>query len=189
MKVVFFDEWERPEERLKGTTAILRRLASIAGRAKAAYERWNQHEIEYGRHGHPDRAGNQDGAILMQGEQYVDIFFRCNACPSGNNDQSEKGQISLQDRALQERQQHHNDAKGAGRHQHGPSDGFQPQFAGEVMETRHVRTGRAADQGRCLRLDDHGDDHSVHDIGNRPEEDVDTRQFEAECQRDQIAVE
>ncbi len=36
MKVVFFDEWERPEERLKGTTAILRRVASIAERAKAA---------------------------------------------------------------------------------------------------------------------------------------------------------
>ena len=36
MKVVFFDEWENPEERLKGTTGILRRLASIAGRAKAA---------------------------------------------------------------------------------------------------------------------------------------------------------
>jgi len=36
MKVVFFDDWESPEERLKGTTEILRRLASIAGRAKAA---------------------------------------------------------------------------------------------------------------------------------------------------------
>ena len=36
MKVVFFDEWEMPEERLKGTTEILRRLASIAERAKAA---------------------------------------------------------------------------------------------------------------------------------------------------------
>jgi transcription-repair coupling factor (superfamily II helicase) len=36
MKVVFFDDWERPEERLKGATDILRRLASIAGRAKAA---------------------------------------------------------------------------------------------------------------------------------------------------------
>src|SRR6187455_1631433 len=36
MKVVFFDDWESPEERLKGTTDILRRLASIAGRAKAA---------------------------------------------------------------------------------------------------------------------------------------------------------
>jgi transcription-repair coupling factor (superfamily II helicase) len=36
MKVVFFDEWERPEQRLKGTAAILRRLAAIAERAKAA---------------------------------------------------------------------------------------------------------------------------------------------------------
>ncbi len=36
MKVVFFDDWEQPEERLKGTTGILRRFANIAGRAKAA---------------------------------------------------------------------------------------------------------------------------------------------------------
>jgi transcription-repair coupling factor (superfamily II helicase) len=36
MKVVFFDDWEQPEERLKGTTAILRRFAAIAERAKAA---------------------------------------------------------------------------------------------------------------------------------------------------------
>jgi transcription-repair coupling factor (superfamily II helicase) len=36
MKVVFFDEWETPVRRLKGTTAILRTLAKIAGRAKAA---------------------------------------------------------------------------------------------------------------------------------------------------------
>jgi transcription-repair coupling factor (superfamily II helicase) len=36
MKVVFFDEWETPVERLKGTTAILRTLAKIAERAKAA---------------------------------------------------------------------------------------------------------------------------------------------------------
>jgi transcription-repair coupling factor (superfamily II helicase) len=36
MKVVFFDDWESPVERLKGTTEILRRLASIADRAKAA---------------------------------------------------------------------------------------------------------------------------------------------------------
>ncbi len=35
-QLVFFDDWERPEERLKGTAAILRRLASIAGQAKAA---------------------------------------------------------------------------------------------------------------------------------------------------------
>jgi transcription-repair coupling factor (superfamily II helicase) len=35
-QLVFFDDWERPEERLKGTAAILRRLASIAERAKAA---------------------------------------------------------------------------------------------------------------------------------------------------------
>ena len=36
MKVVFFDEWERPEERLKATAEILRRLAALAERAKAA---------------------------------------------------------------------------------------------------------------------------------------------------------
>jgi transcription-repair coupling factor (superfamily II helicase) len=36
MKVVFFDDWEKPEERLKGTTDILRRLVAIAERAKAA---------------------------------------------------------------------------------------------------------------------------------------------------------
>ena len=36
MKVVFFDDWERPEERLKGTTAILRDLARLAQPAKAA---------------------------------------------------------------------------------------------------------------------------------------------------------
>ena len=36
MKVVLFDDWETPEERLKGTTAILRRLVKIAERAKAA---------------------------------------------------------------------------------------------------------------------------------------------------------
>jgi len=36
MKVVFFDEWETPKERLKGATAILRALVSIAERAKAA---------------------------------------------------------------------------------------------------------------------------------------------------------
>jgi transcription-repair coupling factor (superfamily II helicase) len=36
MKVVFFDEWETPVRRMKGTTAILRTLAKIAERAKAA---------------------------------------------------------------------------------------------------------------------------------------------------------
>ena len=36
MKVVFFDDWEQPEERLKGTTAILRSLVRIAEQAKAA---------------------------------------------------------------------------------------------------------------------------------------------------------
>jgi transcription-repair coupling factor (superfamily II helicase) len=35
-QLVFFDDWERSEERLKGTTAILRKLASIAEQAKAA---------------------------------------------------------------------------------------------------------------------------------------------------------
>jgi transcription-repair coupling factor (superfamily II helicase) len=36
MKVVLFDDWEEPEDRLKGATAVLRRLVSIAERAKAA---------------------------------------------------------------------------------------------------------------------------------------------------------
>jgi transcription-repair coupling factor (superfamily II helicase) len=36
MKVVFFDDWERPDDRLKGAAAILRRLVGIAERAKAA---------------------------------------------------------------------------------------------------------------------------------------------------------
>jgi transcription-repair coupling factor (superfamily II helicase) len=35
-KVVFFDEWDKPVQRLKGTALILRRLATIAERAKAA---------------------------------------------------------------------------------------------------------------------------------------------------------
>ena len=35
-QLVFFDDWERPVERLKGTAAILRNLAAIAERAKAA---------------------------------------------------------------------------------------------------------------------------------------------------------
>jgi len=36
MKVVFFDDWRGPEQRLKGTALILRRLVAIAERAKAA---------------------------------------------------------------------------------------------------------------------------------------------------------
>jgi transcription-repair coupling factor (superfamily II helicase) len=36
MKVVFFDTWEQPEERLKGTAAIMRDLARLASPAKAA---------------------------------------------------------------------------------------------------------------------------------------------------------
>jgi hypothetical protein len=38
MKVVFFDEWEAPPDRLKGATGILRKLVAIAekGAAKAA---------------------------------------------------------------------------------------------------------------------------------------------------------
>jgi transcription-repair coupling factor (superfamily II helicase) len=35
-RLVLLDDWETPEERLKGTAAILRRLAKIAGQAKAA---------------------------------------------------------------------------------------------------------------------------------------------------------
>ena len=36
MKVVFFEDWEQPEDRLSGTAAILRALVSIAEQAKAA---------------------------------------------------------------------------------------------------------------------------------------------------------
>ncbi|HZP77002.1 MAG TPA: transcription-repair coupling factor [Pseudolabrys sp.] len=36
MKVVFFEDWERPDDRLKGTTTILRNLAGMAEHAKAA---------------------------------------------------------------------------------------------------------------------------------------------------------
>ena len=35
-KLVFLDDWEKPDERVKGATAIVRRLASIAEQAKAA---------------------------------------------------------------------------------------------------------------------------------------------------------
>jgi transcription-repair coupling factor (superfamily II helicase) len=35
-QLVFFEDWPRPEQRLKGTAAIVRKLAAIAGRAKAA---------------------------------------------------------------------------------------------------------------------------------------------------------
>jgi len=35
-QIVFFEDWQKPEQRLKGTTLILRRLASIAQQAKAA---------------------------------------------------------------------------------------------------------------------------------------------------------
>jgi transcription-repair coupling factor (superfamily II helicase) len=36
MKVVLFEDWERPEQRLAGASAILRDLVRIAQRAKAA---------------------------------------------------------------------------------------------------------------------------------------------------------
>jgi transcription-repair coupling factor (superfamily II helicase) len=36
MKVVFFQDWETPEERLAGTTEILRQLANLAEKKKAA---------------------------------------------------------------------------------------------------------------------------------------------------------
>jgi transcription-repair coupling factor (superfamily II helicase) len=36
MKVVFFQDWETPEERLAGTTEILRQLAGLAENKKAA---------------------------------------------------------------------------------------------------------------------------------------------------------
>jgi transcription-repair coupling factor (superfamily II helicase) len=35
-QLVFFEDWPRPQDRLKGTTAVLRRLVSIAEQAKAA---------------------------------------------------------------------------------------------------------------------------------------------------------
>jgi len=36
MKVVFFDDWQKPEQRLKGVMAILRNLVRLAAPAKAA---------------------------------------------------------------------------------------------------------------------------------------------------------
>ena len=36
MKVVLFEDWEQPEQRLRGAAAILRDLVRIAERAKAA---------------------------------------------------------------------------------------------------------------------------------------------------------
>jgi transcription-repair coupling factor (superfamily II helicase) len=36
MKVVFFEDWERPDARLKGTAKILRSLVTLAEPAKAA---------------------------------------------------------------------------------------------------------------------------------------------------------
>jgi transcription-repair coupling factor (superfamily II helicase) len=36
MKVVFFQDWETPEDRLTGTTDILRQLAHLAESKKAA---------------------------------------------------------------------------------------------------------------------------------------------------------
>ena len=35
MKVVFFEDWEKPEDRLTGTAIILRALVTIAEHAKA----------------------------------------------------------------------------------------------------------------------------------------------------------
>ena len=36
MKLVCFDDWDEPEDRLKGTLRILRRLVAIAERKKTA---------------------------------------------------------------------------------------------------------------------------------------------------------
>jgi transcription-repair coupling factor (superfamily II helicase) len=36
MRVVFFADWDEPEDRLKGAARILRALVAIAERAKAA---------------------------------------------------------------------------------------------------------------------------------------------------------
>jgi transcription-repair coupling factor (superfamily II helicase) len=35
-QLVFFEDWPHPEDRLKGTAAVLRKLVSIAELAKAA---------------------------------------------------------------------------------------------------------------------------------------------------------
>jgi transcription-repair coupling factor (superfamily II helicase) len=35
-KLVLFEHWERPEDRLKGTAALLRQLVRLAEQAKAA---------------------------------------------------------------------------------------------------------------------------------------------------------
>jgi transcription-repair coupling factor (superfamily II helicase) len=35
-QLVFFEDWPHPEDRLKGTAAVLRKLVSIAEQAKAA---------------------------------------------------------------------------------------------------------------------------------------------------------
>ena len=36
MRVVFFEDWPQPEQRLKGTTLVLRTLVAIAEKKKAA---------------------------------------------------------------------------------------------------------------------------------------------------------
>jgi len=36
MKIVFFDEWETPTERLKGAAGILRALAGLAEKGRRA---------------------------------------------------------------------------------------------------------------------------------------------------------
>jgi hypothetical protein len=36
MRVVFFEDWQKPEQRLKGTNLILRTLVAIAEKKKAA---------------------------------------------------------------------------------------------------------------------------------------------------------
>jgi transcription-repair coupling factor (superfamily II helicase) len=36
MKVVFFQEWKTPDERIEGTTTVLRDLANLAEGKKAA---------------------------------------------------------------------------------------------------------------------------------------------------------
>ena len=44
MKVVFFDEWETPDERLKGAAGILRALVGIAEKARQGGVRARSHE-------------------------------------------------------------------------------------------------------------------------------------------------
>ena len=46
-QLVFFDDWPRPQDRLKGTAAVLRKLASIAEQqAQGGLMRHSQHRLD-----------------------------------------------------------------------------------------------------------------------------------------------